>query len=297
MELIRRKILLEDLISRKPGVTYGTMTASTIYVKVFLTQNVEDMGMYTDVDFSDAPVNPPYSINGTPNTKNILSNKLITSGITFPFMSGITPGVINLTGDTNDLRLVNKPVDDYYKTSGILYGFTDSKLSDVKTYNISNPYVIGFDINQETYINYTGDTINGVDRLVSIDLTNGITGYTFNANNDAFIGTLNQTTGLYYNDAIGTRTILNDDTGIIEDIGISTVRYFGEGWNETNSSLSAITKEEIYLGVVSPPEVQSDIFIERGVVSVLEPHMRLSEVESLEHLLIYGNGYYNIITQ
>jgi hypothetical protein len=51
MDIIKRKISLEDLTSREQGLTYGTITASTIYLKVYLSQNIDDMGIFTDVNY------------------------------------------------------------------------------------------------------------------------------------------------------------------------------------------------------------------------------------------------------
>jgi hypothetical protein len=66
----------------------------------------------------------------------------------------------------------------------------------------------------------------------------------------------------------------------------------GEGWNATNTELFAYIRREYLLGIVSEPEIQSDVFIDRGQVTVLENHLRLSEIRSLDALLAHGNGYY-----
>ena len=52
MELIKRKIVLEDSTDRNyNSSTWGTVTASTFYINVFLTQNIDDMGLFTDQSF------------------------------------------------------------------------------------------------------------------------------------------------------------------------------------------------------------------------------------------------------
>ena len=51
MELIKRKIVLEDSTDRNyNSSTWGTVTASTFYINVFLTQNIDDMGLFTDLE-------------------------------------------------------------------------------------------------------------------------------------------------------------------------------------------------------------------------------------------------------
>lgn len=243
MELIRRKILLENLISRKPGVLYGTMTASSIYINVMLTQNMDNMGLFTDSDYIEST-----------------DDNVIT-------------------------------VSDYYKQGSIINALTDSKLTDLKTYNRLTPYSKDF-IKTETYTNYLGNTINGVSKITTLD---GPTGYTFDAIDDEFIGTTAQTSGLLYFDSERERGVLNQYTNQDKFIPTTTVQFKSEGWNQTNTSLSALIKEEMFLNIVSPPKVESDVFIDRGITKISEPHLRLSEIESVEHLEIYKNGYYNLI--
>ena len=75
---------------------------------------------------------------------------------------------------------------------------------------------------------------------------------------------------------------------------IENKKYIGQGLNETNVSLSALAKEEYLFGIISPPEVKSDVFIDRSVMSIMDMHLRLSEIKNLGELTRYGNGYYNI---
>ena len=222
MELIKRKILLEDLTSRKEGITYGTITGDSIYINILLTQTIDDMGMFTDTDY--------------------------TSG----------------------------NVSDYFKDGLILTGTTDSQLSFFKSYSKTSPYNTSFIPESGNYTDYKGNTINGVSKILDLS---GPTGYTFNGSNDYKLGTDSQDTGILYKDYDS----------------YTTFQFKAEGWNETNTSLSNIIKEEIFFGITTPPEIESDVFIDRGATSVLTPHLKLSEIESVEHLDFYGNGYFNII--
>lgn len=54
-------------------------------------------------------------------------------------------------------------------------------------------------------------------------------------------------------------------------------------------------KEEAKMGLVFPPKVNNELFIERMSVSVFERHSRLSEIKTLDDLINYRNGYYNIV--
>jgi hypothetical protein len=120
--------------------------------------------------------------------------------------------------------------------------------------------------------------------------------YVFSTPNDNNLGTDNQVYGLKYLDYTGeSRTVVIDN--ISSTIPLTEFRYIGEGWNETNTSLSAITKEEYLFGIINTPEVQSDVFIDRGQTSVLDMHLRLSEIKNLGELSRYGNGFYKLNKQ
>jgi hypothetical protein len=45
----------------------------------------------------------------------------------------------------------------------------------------------------------------------------------------------------------------------------------------------------------APQNVSGDIYIDRGINSAFEKHIKISEVVSLEDMLQYGNGYFKIM--
>jgi hypothetical protein len=274
MEIIKRKILLENSVDRNYGSeTWGVMTANTFYIKIQLNQTIDDLGLFTDIEFI------PKTTTSENADYSVLLDSLLEQGYVFPFMNGTLPQ--NLTNnlsplDKVTLRLPQKTVSQYhYYGNNVLTGVTDSKIEDVRSYNKDVPFIVGLDINTEQYSNYVGDIIDGVNQICDIN-TPKI--YVFDTKNDLFIGTEQQETGIQYKD-------FDDST---------TFRFISEGWNQTNTSLSALTKEEFLLGIISRPEVENDVFIDRGVVPVLDYHLRLSEIRNLGQLQQYGNGYYNI---
>jgi len=295
MEVVKRTISFEPATVRYTGGTssYGTMTADTFYINVMLTQNIDDMGMYTDINFISASTLPSEQPDYT-----ILINKLIGSGLTFPFMYGIQPPTPTGQIDNTNIRLTGDNLSDYWVYASRITGFTDSKKTDVKSYSNTQPFQTGFDINKTTYINYIGNMIDGRTRITNQALPSlSAVTYVFDANNDINIGMVNQNTGILYTDYSGSTRQVKDSLGNIVIIPLTTIQYNGEGWNQTNTSLSAQTKEEYLFGITQAPEVESDVFIDRGGTSVLEKHLRLSEIESLEHLERYNNGFYTIVTQ
>jgi hypothetical protein len=64
------------------------------------------------------------------------------------------------------------------------------------------------------------------------------------------------------------------------------------GLNEEDLSFSGLTKEEVLLGIVDSPEIQSDVFIDRGKLSGLENLQRLGEIDNLGDLQNYGYKYF-----
>ena len=54
-------------------------------------------------------------------------------------------------------------------------------------------------------------------------------------------------------------------------------------------------REEYMLGISTMENIDSDIYIERGINAAFEKHLKLGEVRTLEALLQYGNSYFKIM--
>lgn len=291
MEIIKRKVLLENSTDRINPKTWGTITATTFYINIMLTQNVDDMGLFIDSDYIKKD-----SAN-TPVDYSILKTKLSELGYLFPFMLGAQAQQTNLLANNTEkknLRFPSKNENDYYAFgNNVISGSTDSKIEDVRSYAKDNPFRILFDTKTDTYTNYNGDTVVGVDRIKS---KGEPTIYVFDTPNDINLGTNNQINGIQYLDYSGFVRTIKSEYGT-NKINRTDFRYISEGWNETNTSLSALTKEEYLFGIISPPEVESDVFIDRGTTSVSDLHLRLSEIKNLDQLSRYGNRLYKINKQ
>ena len=61
--------------------------------------------------------------------------------------------------------------------------------------------------------------------------------------------------------------------------------------NQYNTTLSATTKKEEYLGVVFKPEVESTVFINRGIADIFERHAILSEIKSTNDIDTNRGGF------
>ena len=86
MEVFKRKILLEQSIIRLSGDTWGTIPKETcFYLNIPLNQTIDDMGLFTDIDFT-VKTETNNQVDYT-----LLIDKLNASGYQFPFINGVKP--------------------------------------------------------------------------------------------------------------------------------------------------------------------------------------------------------------
>ena len=74
----------------------------------------------------------------------------------------------------------------------------------------------------------------------------------------------------------------------------SLLTFNSNGLNSENSVQFPCVKLDYLIGVVDSPKIEMDVFIDRGVNSSFEQHMRLGDINSLTDLEKYGNGYFKI---
>jgi hypothetical protein len=170
------------------------------------------------------------------------------------------------SGDSN--CDVDQHISSNYTTVPFMVsGYTNSTINDLEVYGAANSLFAGkFKLDEEV----TG--IGGVVGTVwKPDPTLIYTAYTIN--------------GIDYYD-------------YPENIGGSNYSTlfvtYSSGYTENNLDCLPITKDEGLMNVVDGPEVQSDIFIERGKYSAFEYIQRLNEVSTMGGLEKYGYGFFNI---
>jgi hypothetical protein len=56
-------------------------------------------------------------------------------------------------------------------------------------------------------------------------------------------------------------------------------------------------RNEHFLGFVEEPRVYSDIFVDRGKQGVTEKNLRLTEIDNVGELAVYGNGFFKVRKQ
>lgn len=177
---------------------------------------------------------------------------------------------------------------------GTVTGTTQDKLHLVKTYDPTQPYIVGRNGVTDVYtdidgIDHVEYIINGIQYdtqlIKDIQTTGKAPGITaININNP-----INSTKSFVPNPR---KFIEARKNGPIDVVYPTTFKYTTQPYYDITSYF--VFKDEVKMGVVFTPKVEEDVFIERQSISVFEPQTRLSEITSLEGLVEYNNGYYNI---
>ena len=72
-------------------------------------------------------------------------------------------------------------------------------------------------------------------------------------------------------------------------------RYPEEMTKHNDLQVFPTYREEYRFGISALENVDSDIYIDRGINAAFEKNLKLGEVTSLEALEQYGNGYFKIM--
>jgi len=164
------------------------------------------------------------------------------------------------TGDSNT-NIEDYNSSGYTTTPFVITGYTKSSLTDLAQYG---PKYNLFGGKYKLNVPVTGTSGNsGI--VYGPDPTNSYTAYTIN---DV----------LYWDFPNGKTIYFFTSYGIVDE----------------NYTLSALTKNEALLNVIDEPQIQSNLFVERGKISGLEAIQRLGEVDNLGDISKYGYGYFNV---
>jgi hypothetical protein len=260
METIKRKIVLDEYRSRGEK-NWGQLTTDAFYVNIFITTDIDDMGIYSNLDYIeyDGTFLPTDELDYSPNT-----------------------------------RYIDKTNSDYFEYGGQISAFTEDNLSDVMSYNRNLRYKVDLNIVNKNYVNYLGETVNSVNRV--LENNEEFTSYVIDGvPSEEFFGTTGQTNGFYYKTYKNIDRDVVDSNGQVFTLPLTELYYKGQGINQTNSSLSAITKEEYLFGITEKPMVFSDLLVDRGINTVNQRLLQLGEIKNMEDLVNYGNGFYNLV--
>jgi len=292
MEIIKRKIALDDYTSREDS-NWGKLTATTFNVNIFFTQDGDDMGISTEMpfiakgDYSTYPNNTTLLVDYTPLTPKL-------TAYTFNFMTGGISTFLQ-TGEYPSTRYPNKALNQYFIKGMLITGLTEDKLATMTSYDASDKFKLGFDIDRVDTHDYQNVSFTGASRIISNSNLDPITYLSDGDVSPVGLSTLpNPQRGVYYTTTTATTRIISGTIFGKYEIPYTEMRYTSEGFNDTNVHLSAETKEDYLFGITSTPTVFNDLFIDRGRATVIQSHMQLSEIRNMSELINYGNGFYNL---
>jgi hypothetical protein len=297
---------------------------------LFLESKVDEMGVMVGFDGGieqvEQIVNFTYRISGNTVTVYSSSNtdkfrSLIEQNFTVKWGDG-TSSTLPVNNSSNPIQ---PSVNHTYTTSGFYVikvsldtpWVNDFVEKQIKVPSI-NPNVIENELGELTtveipaYSNMTGQTINYLNDL---DFTNttGDTTFRYVGVGGSRLSELKKYGQNQYSnitngtDEIGTYTgysftyTNNSDTMVLTyrdyPDNITMITGSTTGFTQESIFTNMITRNEHFLGFIDEPTIYSDVFVERGKQGVMEKNFRLSEIDNLGELEIYGNGYFNIRKQ
>jgi hypothetical protein len=269
--------------------TYSLYNTSDLEFKKFLKLvtysvdwgdgTVESISGTTPVTHTYPLINGTYTIVMTANSPWGIST--VSKTITIPFTNvpifnpqgtaTFTPAGGSWSGTPINYNYIfsgdsNTNINDfissnYISVPFIVSGYTESTVNDLIQYG---PKYLLYGGKFKLGIPVTG-TSGNVGIYWGPDPTNTYTAYTI-SNID------------YYDYSDGTTLYITESSGLTENDII----------------LSALTKNESYLNIIDQPEVQTNVYVDRGKLSVLEYIERLGEVDNLGDLTKYGYGFFKV---
>jgi hypothetical protein len=317
------------------GGTNGDSLLTGLTIPVMFTQTYNDLGYYSEFDgfllqkdillnflYSGTNEFNPYEVTiyntsgdfstsyldfttfnvswGDGNTNQLttksLTHNYLAQGTYTLSMSGSNPWGVTTIQKTIDVPFTGVTIDNPNGTitftpqqgswSGIpvsydyIYDYdSDNTISGQVSSNFTT---IPFNIS-----GYTKSRLQELRRYGSIPFS---VGYIFTKGNQTF-GQIDEITDEYTAYTINNISyfdLLNGKTFyVVSSSGITS----------NDIVASAITKNEALINVIDQPEVQTDIYVERGKNSALERVERLGEVDNVGDLQKYGYGFFNVEKQ
>ena len=290
------------------GIQWEQIVLDNYEIPILLTENINNLGIMSefdgDIEQIEEKVNFTYT--GQNNTITVFNTCNVEK---YLFLNNSEFKIEWGDGSWDNID-INSSLTHTYSTNGV-YTLTLSNDSEwgneVVKKTIIIPYIdvsTNADlINQyfNEYINYTGYT-NGApiiseatsrldelkkygsnDNYEDLEITPEYTGYTF-----TYVDSNENSVTINYRDYNDGRTIvfIPEDRFVFINNEIHGELYNGK-----------ITRMEHLIGFVEEPRIYSDIFVERGKLGVMERNFRLSEIQSINELEIYGNGFFNVKKQ
>jgi len=290
MEYIRKKINLENytvraipksvLVKNSEGKTVINTDSPNYYYGTIPQYKIDGEGNFKLNPFGQKIVN-------TIDVSLFLTQKFDDMGLftdaPYTFSTQTTPKPPNFNSFTYG-RLAGAPLNYYYANNSFFSGNTDdSFLKQVSSYRKTNT-------GQDIYVpnlNTSSDQKNTFDGVIYDDSDKTV--YKIGANSSNV-----NDTGIEFTTFKNIFEKTTDEFGKSYNFKKTIFSSTLGGWNEYNTSLNAIYKKEEYLGVVFKPEVESVVFINRGIADIFERHAILSEIKTTNDIDTNRGGFIRI---
>jgi hypothetical protein len=286
-------------------------------VPIFLDADVDEWGVMVGFDgeieqveqlcnFTYAASGNVVTVYNTASTNRL--KRIIDAVFTINWGDGSATTTVGILGNkthtysTSGAKTITVTMNAPWKvetvTKSIVLPLVTSGTNPLGTLTFSIPYVEPVATTTQNYLNsldynpptYTGSTFVGVGtsriselkKYGSSNTYSGVTTGTTVIDGTTYSYSGYTLDGLTYKDLSDGRTYIS---GTITE---------ANGWTFESVTSKMLTRNEHFLGFVTDMTVYSDVFVERGKQGVTEHNLRLSEIDNVGELDIYGNGFYTV---
>ena len=295
-------------------------------IPVFLDSSVDEMGVMVSFDgdmeqieqlcnFTYKQSGPTITIYNSVNPDKL--RKITEQTFTINWGDGTTSGLTVNSGIVGS----NLPSVSKTYTGNTQYTITISSSTPWSTevlkktitvpqnITVTNPLgtLTGITIPYTTLTGRTINYLNDLEYTNNTGYTTGYTGFTYLAIGGSRLGEFRQygttifsgitNSGSYTDGVTWTGYTIDGFYYIDRSDGYTMITGNTTGYTKEEVFNKVITRNEHFLGFIDDPQVYSDIFVERGKQGVMENNLRLGEIDNMDELEIYGNGYFKVRKQ
>jgi hypothetical protein len=275
---INKGTLYTNLPTASFNYTPYTSSNTGLYVETYTGSRISsfDVSVY---------LNSPWSKQKMTKTITLFNTGSITDNVNIlGTCTGFTTPSGSFLNYLNDYEYSNTGYTATPSKSFKFMAIGISKIGELRKYGESTVSTSSYTTGSFSGSLYSGYTLpNDSGSLYYMDLADGYTMITGSVSNYRF----GPTSGYTYEISGNT---------------INTVPYLTTSGNTTQYATEYVinhmlTRNEHFIGFIDDPTVYSDIFVERGRQGVMEPNLRLGEIDNMSELEVYGNGYFKVRKQ
>lgn len=290
-------------------------SGTTYDLPIFLDNNVDEMGVMVgfdgDIEQVEQLCNFTYTANNLTltiyNTTNINKiNKVVDAEFEINWGDGspsVSIGILGhsghtytTSGETTVTITMNSPWGVKTVSKKINLPLKQSNPSDLGSLTFNIPYteITGFTQDYQNDYDYNSNDYTGTTIFFAIAKSRIIEKQIYGG---SYTGTTTGTTTISGESYQYTGYTLDNLDYLDLSDGTTYVSGSTANFQSESEFTKKLTRNEHYLGFINEPTIYSDIFVERGKMGVAEFNLRLSEIDNLGELDIYGNGFFNVKKQ